>query len=485
MTATLLRLAWYGDDFTGASDTLATVAAAGLRTVLFTRVPTPRQFAAAGPLDALGVAGTARALAPAAMREEIAPVATWFATLGAPVTHYKCCSTFDSAPGVGNLAVGVQALRAAAHAPWVPVLGGQPSLGRYCAFAHLFATASACGEVMRIDRHPTMSRHPVTPMHEADLRRHLAALGWTGISHIDLRVLDSDDADVIEATLDAALRSSLEPGPAAGAVRGSVCTSAAGAPPAATPSRADLGRGGVTEPHAPGAARSLPPAVLFDATGPQHLGRIGRLLWPRAQQRPLLVLGASSVAQAFIAQWQAEGLFAPPPARVAPAAGPVFVLAGSLSPVTAVQVAEAARHYETVELHAPSMLADSACADRLADECAARLRAGRHVLARTSLPAGDGLPPLAVAQACGRVLARVLAGAPQVRRIGVAGGDTSSFALRTLDPWALRWVGPLAPGIGLLRLCADAPALDGLELILKGGQIGPPDLFERLLAGPH
>jgi uncharacterized protein YgbK (DUF1537 family) len=153
--------------------------------------------------------------------------------------------------------------------------------------------------------------------------------------------------------------------------------------------------------------------------------------------------------------------------------------------VSAAQVAEAARHYETVELHVPRLLAGGAYAEGLVADCAARLRAGRHVLARTSVPAGEGAPPLEVAQACGRVLARVLAAAPPVRRIGVAGGDTSSFALRALDPWALQWSGPLAPGIGLLRLRADAPALDGLELILKGGQIGPPDLFERLLAGPR
>ncbi len=38
-------------------------------------VPTPAQLEAAGPLDALGIAGIARALAPDAMRAELAPVA--------------------------------------------------------------------------------------------------------------------------------------------------------------------------------------------------------------------------------------------------------------------------------------------------------------------------------------------------------------------------------------------------------------------------
>ena len=100
----MLRLSWYGDDFTGASDTLATLAAAGLRTLLFPRVPSPAELQRAGPLDALGIAGIARALAPEAMRAELAPVAACFQALNAPVTHYKCCSTFDSVPQVGNLA---------------------------------------------------------------------------------------------------------------------------------------------------------------------------------------------------------------------------------------------------------------------------------------------------------------------------------------------------------------------------------------------
>ncbi|MCG2606773.1 MAG: four-carbon acid sugar kinase family protein, partial [Achromobacter sp.] len=47
------RVTWYGDDFTGATDTLAHVALAGWRSLLFLGVPTPRQLERAGPLDAL------------------------------------------------------------------------------------------------------------------------------------------------------------------------------------------------------------------------------------------------------------------------------------------------------------------------------------------------------------------------------------------------------------------------------------------------
>jgi hypothetical protein len=55
------RVCWYGDDFTGATDTLAEVARAGLRGLLFLGVPTPEQLRRAGPLDAIGIAGSARA----------------------------------------------------------------------------------------------------------------------------------------------------------------------------------------------------------------------------------------------------------------------------------------------------------------------------------------------------------------------------------------------------------------------------------------
>ena len=51
---------WYGDDFTGATDTLATLARRGRRAFLFLRVPEPQQLAQAGDLEAVGIAGAAR-----------------------------------------------------------------------------------------------------------------------------------------------------------------------------------------------------------------------------------------------------------------------------------------------------------------------------------------------------------------------------------------------------------------------------------------
>ena len=86
MSAAAPRLAFYGDDFTGATDALATAARAGLRALLFFGVPTPAQLRRVGPLDCLGIAGATRALAPEAMRAALLPVAAFFRELAPGVT---------------------------------------------------------------------------------------------------------------------------------------------------------------------------------------------------------------------------------------------------------------------------------------------------------------------------------------------------------------------------------------------------------------
>ena len=167
----------------------------------------------------------------------------------------------------------------------------------------------------------------------------------------------------------------------------------------------------------------------------------------------------------------------------------MFVLAGSQSPVTARQV-EAARaggsdpdaRFRCVAIDVDAIVRQPAALQALAQTCADALKRG-HVLAHTA-PAQQGGPAAQdVAGACGRLLARVLDLAPGVRRAGVAGGDSSSFAVQALGAWALGYAGTLAPGVALTRVHADTPRLHGLELMLKGGQMGPPDVFERLVRG--
>ncbi|HEY4372933.1 MAG TPA: four-carbon acid sugar kinase family protein [Burkholderiales bacterium] len=427
------KIAWYGDDFTGATDTLLNAAGAGLRALLFTRIPTVEQLGRAGELEAIGIAGAARSMTPPQMAAALEPVGRFFAALEVPVLHYKVCSTFDSAPDVGNIAAAIHTLRAHVRNRFVPIVGGQPNIGRHCAFSNLYAAAGAGGTVYRIDRHPTMSRHPVTPMHEADLRLHFARLGLPGISGLHAPAYGEDDT-ALGNRLDALIAA------ATGDVAG----------------------------------------VLLDLTEPAQLATIGRLIWSRAQRQRLLAIGPSSVVQALAAHW-APGAVAQTASAPAAPTTPVFVLAGSLSPVTARQI-EAATSYLKLPLDAARLAAgDMAYRDTCIATALAHLRAGRPVLAGTALESGAAHADThAVALACAGLLKRLLSQMP-LARVGIAGGDTSSHAVQALDLWGLSHVRTLGPGVALVRAHSDDAALDGMELMLKGGQMGQSDLFERLL----
>ena len=70
------------------------------------------------------------------------------------------------------------------------MLFAQPDFGRYTVFGHHFAAED--GTVYRLDRQPTMSSHPSTPMTEADLAVHLGRQTDLPIGGIPLVAYDDD-----------------------------------------------------------------------------------------------------------------------------------------------------------------------------------------------------------------------------------------------------------------------------------------------------
>lgn len=433
---------WYGDDFTGATDTLATLAAQGLRSLLFLDVPDESTLAAAGPLDAIGIAGSARAMAPDAMRAALTPVGRFFAAQGVPVLHYKVCSTFDSAPDIGNIAVAIDTLAPNVGQRFVPIIGGQPNLGRYCVFGQLFARAGAGGQTWRIDRHPTMSRHPVTPMGEADLRLHFARLGLAPMGAVHWPAYREQAG--------AALAAALQNLPADG-----------------------------------------PQPVLFDALTDDDLTVIGQLLAARLDRGPLLAVGGSSVVLALADALRQRAAHASAPGEhqaLAPATGPVFVFAGSLSPVTARQIAAATR-YTRIAAHPQRWLAEPGYRAQLQAQVLTGLRAGQHVLLYTG-DSTDADVDTRAAGAAARLSAEFIANVVHaqaartpLRRVGIAGGDTSSHATLALGLWGLSFQTRLDAGVTVSRTHSHLAGLDGVALMLKGGQVGGDDIFDRLVAG--
>ncbi len=108
-----LVVTFYGDDFTGSTDVMETLEDMGLATLLFLEPPTPEEIAAHGDVRAVGVAGVGRTMSPEEMDAELPPVLDALARLGAPLLHYKMCSTFDSSPRVGSIGRATEILRAA------------------------------------------------------------------------------------------------------------------------------------------------------------------------------------------------------------------------------------------------------------------------------------------------------------------------------------------------------------------------------------
>ena len=64
-----------------------------------------------------------------------------------------------------------------------------------------------------------------------------------------------------------------------------------------------------------------------------------------------------------------------------------------------------------------------------------------------------------------------------LRRGVIAGGDTSGHGALVLGIYALTALAPTVPGAALFRAHSDDPAHDGLEIALKGGQMGKAEDF--------
>ena len=120
------------------------------------------------------------------------------------------------------------------------------------------------------------------------------------------------------------------------------------------------------------------------------------------------------------------------------------------------------------------------------------LARGRSVVLYTALgpetDVGAELEDESARHAIGRALGqieRALVAQARLRRAVIAGGDTSSHALRELGVYALTTLLPLpaTPGSPLCLAHSDDPAFDGLEIALKGGQVGGDDYFDKMRLG--
>lgn len=434
------QITFYGDDFTGSTDAMEALSSNGIETVLFTKIPDEARLKVFNNVAAIGLAGTSRSQTPEWMDRELPGIFAWLSSLQAPMAHYKVCSTFDSAPEQGSIGRAIDiGLRAFAQDA-TPLIVGVPQLGRYTMFGELYARFR--NDVFRIDRHPVMSHHPATPMHESDLRKHLAKQTDAPIGLVDLP--------------------SLLAGKGAMAWRKAM---------------ADLKR-----------------VIMIDVADAISQRLAGEIVTMHLASTGPLIFGSSGVEYAYIEILRAMGkLPLPAPQQPLSAEDRIAVVSGSCSPTTEAQIRYASQNgFEPVQVNYQALASGvgAGIAETEAVEQAVTvLKSGKSPLLFTSLgapsfrPSGGSNENDRVGRRLGAMLNR-LAHENDLKRVIVAGGDTSSHALEELNIGALtlRHAIPQAPGSPVClgyRFDGSAP----LELALKGGQIGEEDFFVRIRDG--
>lgn len=438
-------LTWYGDDFTGASAVMEVLTFAGLPAILFLDVPTQEQLTNFPNARAIGVASTARTRSPEWMDRNLPSVFSALAKLCDGIVHYKVCTTLDSSPTVGSIGKAIEIGAKELKSRCVPVLIAAPQMRRYQFFGHLYASMG--DDVHRIDRHPVMSCHPVTPISESDVAQHIQKQ----TSSVSMDSIHLDDLKVADSSLLANRNKS----------------------------------------------KDTLIGLTIDSVDAESETAAGALLW-NAREDCRFVVGSQGVEYALIRHWQDRGLLqSAKPAAGIEAVKRIAVVSGSISRVTEEQINWSEENgFSCIKFDALAALDnDQALVDQINRTVALaveQIEQGASPLIYTARGPDD---PIIVAvnnkiesdnldshwinqklgESLGQVLHKII-DQTDITRAVISGGDTSGYASQQLGIFALSALAPTIPGAAIFKVHADGE-IDGLELALKGGQMGSEDYF--------
>ena len=413
-----LLLGCIADDFTGATDLANNLVRSGMRTVQAIGVP-------AGPLgeevDAVVVALKSRTVhAHEAVEQSLAALG-WLRREGARQVYFKYCSTFDSTPR-GNIGPVTEALMDALGTDFTIACPAFPENKRTVFKGYLFAGDVPLNE-------SGMQNHPLTPMTDANLVRVLQAQARRKVGLIDYAVVARGEA----------------------AIRARI---------------AALKDEGVA-------------IAVVDAISDEDLHRLG----PALKGMPLVTAG-SGVAIGLARNWSIAATARA--AELPPVSGHAAIVSGSCSTATLGQVRAFQEAGGAALALDPMKLADDG------DVAAEELEWATSLLARGPVLIYSSADPASVravqahlgAETAGGLVERALAAIARglvergVRRLVVAGGETSGAVVQALGVEKLR-IGPqIDPGVPWCA--AHSPAARGtIHLALKSGNFGTPDFFTK------
>ena len=418
-----MLLGCIADDFTGATDLASMLVQSGMRTVQAIGVPTADSIA--DDADAVVVALKSRTIpAQAAVAQSLAAL-EWLRTHGARQIYFKYCSTFDST-AEGNIGPVADALLDALGATFTIACPAFPANGRTIYLGNLFVGGVPLAE-------SPMRDHPLTPMRDSNLVRLLASqtsrrvglVAWPVVQH---------------------------------------------GPNAIRTEFARLQGEGVS--HA-----------VVDAIDDDDLLDIGAA----CADLPLVTAG-SGLALGLPQNFRDAGRL---PVRddAAPLPdvdGSAAVLSGSCSAMTRLQVASFARTHAAIALDPLGAPSASGVAANAIAAVEPELRAGRPFLvhstadpsqvARVQARLGRDQAASRIEDAFGRIARELVARG--VRKLVVAGGETSGAVVQALRVQALTIGPPIDPGVPW----TTAIGTPKLALALKSGNFGGEDFFAKALA---
>ncbi|MGL6180990.1 MAG: 3-oxo-tetronate kinase [Aestuariivirga sp.] len=415
-----MLLGCIADDFTGATDLANTLTRRGMHTVQ--TIGLPRGDAPAA--DAIVVALKSRTIPAADAVAQSIAACRWLKANGARQIFFKYCSTFDSTDA-GNIGPVADALLDELGAGFTIACPAFPENKRTIYLGHLFV-----GNELLSDS--SMRNHPLTPMRDANL----------------VRVLGRQTPHKVGLVSYAEVK------------RGSLA---------------------IADRFAALQAEGVRHAIV-DAVADVDLENIGA-----ACMSLPLVTGGSGVALGLPANFIRTGrLKQRDGARpLAKAGGLAAVLAGSCSAATLAQVAAMRAKAPAFALDPMALHADrgAAVAEALA-WAASRLEKGPILIHSTAEPEAVSRAQAALGrEAAGALVEESIAAiardlvARGVRRLVVAGGETSGAVVSALGVTALE-IGPqIAPGVPA-TLSYGEPRL---ALALKSGNFGGPEFFTEAL----
>lgn len=422
-----LLLGTIADDYTGASDLANTLMKNGLRTIQTIGIPDP--FLALPDVDAVVVSLKIRSVAAAEAVAAATQADHWLRERGAGHVMYKICSTFDSTDA-GNIGPVTDALNDAAGGGVTLVTPAFPETGRTVYLGNLFVGAQPLNE-------SPLKDHPLNPMHDANLVRVMARQSRGTVGLVDLKTIAAGP-EAVKAALDT------------------------------------LHTQGFT-------------AAIADAVFEKDLETLGAVaLQTRAST------GASGLGLGLARALVRSGRVFPRPEAdaIGPVDGLAAIIAGSCSKATLQQLDAAERSMPVLRLDPEKLLAGPEEISNAISWAGERIEAGPIVIAASATPDvvsqlqsryGRDASGHAIEDATATIAAELVARG--VRRLVVAGGETSGAVVDRLAIPAFL-IGPeIAPGVPVLRSVGNAQG--DMLLALKSGNFGGEDFFAAALAMMH